>query len=108
MKVLSAPPTMDPTTWVRGNRVKETVELVKNLQWEMQTWFLGFVGEALDLGFQALGDFSAGDGREVRQDNGRVAVMLSWLKRLNEWLDQVVREREETKLKIFLRNLRGS
>ncbi|XXG40112.1 hypothetical protein AAC387_Pa01g0906 [Persea americana] len=106
VKVPSAPPTTDPTTWVRGNGVKETVELVKNLRWEMQTWFLGFVGEALDVGFQALGEFSAGDGGKVRQDNGRVAVVLSWLKRVNEWLDQVVREREETKLKELIEQLK--
>lgn len=105
-KVPSAPPPTDPNTWVSGNGVKETVELVKTLRREMQTWFLGFVGEALDVGFQALGEFSADEGGIVRKDNGRVAVVLSWLKRVNEWLDQVVREREETKLKEMIEQLK--
>lgn len=90
-KASSASATVYPPSWVKGNGVKETVDLLRNLQQEMQTWFLGFIDEALNLGFQALGE---------HQDNSQVAMVLSCLKQVNEWLDRVVREEKALKERI--------
>ncbi|XP_058075224.1 uncharacterized protein LOC131223744 [Magnolia sinica] len=80
----SVPPALSPdsSTWVRGYGVGETVELAKSLRREMQAWFLQFVDGALDAGFQVLGEYSV-------RESGQVAVVLSQLKRVNEWLERV-------------------
>ncbi|KAM1302317.1 hypothetical protein ACFX2H_013259 [Malus domestica] len=36
--------------WMKGHRMKDTVELATHLQSKMQMWFLQFVDEALDGG----------------------------------------------------------
>lgn len=87
---VSSPPTLssDSGTWVRGNGVGETAELAKNLQREMQIWFLGFMEEALDAGFQV-------SGKRFFNENGQLAAILSQLKLVNEWLDRMGRKGEE-------------
>ncbi|XP_078437022.1 serine/arginine repetitive matrix protein, putative (DUF936) [Wolffia australiana] len=63
------------------------VDLVTGLRREMQSWFLRFVEEAVDEGFQL-----AGSGR---RDTARVAAVLSSLKRVSEWLDGVGQAAED-------------
>ncbi|CAM6087989.1 unnamed protein product [Calypogeia fissa] len=82
--------------WVRNNGLQETTELARKLQMEAQSWFLQFMETALDSGFQlssgsdpASGNSTPRTAQVVQQDNGQIAAMLSQLKRVNDWLDQV-------------------
>ncbi|XP_010278910.1 PREDICTED: uncharacterized protein LOC104612944 [Nelumbo nucifera] len=82
-------------SWSRASGVKETVELTKNLQSEMQLWFLQFVEESLDAGFRVF-RVCSNDGKGVfHPENGPLAAVLSQLKRVNDWLDRVGEKREE-------------
>ncbi|PRQ46630.1 hypothetical protein RchiOBHm_Chr2g0091101 [Rosa chinensis] len=80
--------------WKKGNGMRETVELAKNLQSEMQMWFLQFVEKAMDAGFRVFGECAA-DGVKLPLDCGSIAAVLSQLKRVNEWLDRVVSKRDD-------------
>lgn len=87
-----------PPTWVRGKGVAETAELAKQVEREAQRWFLNFMEGALDVGFH-VATSSANQEREdhllhgakvmSQQENSYIATMLSQLKRVNDWLDQV-------------------
>ncbi|KAI3694781.1 hypothetical protein L1987_77761 [Smallanthus sonchifolius] len=76
--------------WMKGHGMNETVQLGMNLQKEMQTWFLKFVEESLDAGFQVFGKNNA-NSSEV----GPIKVILSQLKRVNDWLDRMVSKQDE-------------
>lgn len=89
-----APPTAVPSTWVKGKGVAETADLAKQLEREAQSWFLHFMEGALDSGFRVPTGSDDGDdicGAKVlsQQENCHIAAMLSQLKRVNDWLDQV-------------------
>lgn len=83
------------TGWVKLDGLQETAELALKLQKESQSWFLKFLECALDNGFQvsnsaeAIMDISA--VKVIQQDKSQIAAMLSQLKRVNDWLDQVDR-----------------
>ncbi|KAF5802804.1 hypothetical protein HanRHA438_Chr06g0273071 [Helianthus annuus] len=77
-------------SWMKGNGMKESYELGMSLQKEMQTWFLKFVEESLDAGFQVFGK-NSGNSSEV----GPIKVILSQLKRVNDWLDRMVSKQDE-------------
>ncbi|KAF7806330.1 Glucan endo-1,3-beta-glucosidase 8 isoform B [Senna tora] len=81
----SSSPQSSPSIglWTRGKGMKETVELGTNLLSEMQVWFLSFVEESLDAGFKVFGE------KALPLDGGSIAVVLSHLKRVNDWLDRV-------------------
>ncbi|KAL2545756.1 Plant protein of unknown function [Forsythia ovata] len=87
MKVVS---TSVLGTWTRGNGMNDTVELGKNLQSEMQMWFLRFVEESLDAGFQVFGK-----NNPKNLYGGPIAAIVSQLKRLNDWLDREVSKKDE-------------
>lgn len=74
--------------------MNETVELGKNLQSEMQMWFVRFVEESLDAGFRVFGKSNLGGG-SGGLNCGPIAAILSQLKRVNDWLDRVVSRRDE-------------
>uniref|UniRef100_A0A7I4FKN5 DUF936 domain-containing protein n=1 Tax=Physcomitrium patens TaxID=3218 RepID=A0A7I4FKN5_PHYPA len=85
-----------PPVWVRGKGVAETAELAKQLESEAQWWFLNFMERALDVGFHEA--TSASNERDdplhgakvmSQQENCHIATMLSQLKRVNDWLDEV-------------------
>ncbi|KAI3811119.1 hypothetical protein L1987_20836 [Smallanthus sonchifolius] len=76
--------------WMKGNEMKETVQSGMSLQKEMQTWFLKFVEESIDAGFQVFGKNSASSS-EV----GPIKVILSQLKRVNDWLDRMVSKQDK-------------
>ncbi|KAG6555565.1 hypothetical protein Mapa_002800 [Marchantia paleacea] len=90
------------TYWFRGCGLLETADLAKRLQSEAQTWFLQFMETALDGGFQltaVLETPTKGNSipkTPVQPDNGQIAAMLSQLKRVNDWLDQVVATKPDT------------
>lgn len=93
VKRLSLSPSVGGT-WSRGMGMNETIELGKNLQSEMQMWFVRFVEESLDAGFRVFGKSSPADGGGSL-DCGPIAAILSQLKRVNDWLDRVVSRRDE-------------
>ncbi|KAF2616687.1 hypothetical protein F2Q68_00042635 [Brassica cretica] len=70
-----------PPKWVKGNGLNEANELAEKLQTVSQDWFLGFVERFLDAGVvQTSSNLS---------DNGQIAGMLSQLKSVNDWLDEI-------------------
>nr|XP_017215679.1 PREDICTED: uncharacterized protein LOC108193505 isoform X2 [Daucus carota subsp. sativus] len=85
-----SPSTAD--AWIRGYGMKETAELGTKLQKDMQMWFIRFVEESIDAGFQVFGK----SGNTAGGLNGSpIAAILSQLKRVNEWLDRVVLKRDD-------------
>lgn len=83
-------------TWTRGHGMEETVRLGKNLQSEMQVWFVRFVEELLDAGFRVFGEGEINGSVTLPMDCGSIAVVLSQLKRVNEWLDSEVSSKDDT------------
>ncbi|CAK9199535.1 unnamed protein product [Sphagnum troendelagicum] len=77
--------------WVKGKGMTETAELAKQLEAEAQCWFLEFMEGALDNGFQVVtkGYEERADKVIRQQENCHVAGILSQLKRVNDWLDQL-------------------
>jgi hypothetical protein len=77
--------------WVKGKGMTETAELAKQLEAEAQHWFLEFMEGALDNGFQVVtkGYEERADKAISQQENCHVAGILSQLKRVNDWLDQL-------------------
>ncbi|XP_048433391.1 uncharacterized protein LOC103961841 isoform X3 [Pyrus x bretschneideri] len=71
-----APPLPE---WNKGNGLDEVVDLAKMLRLQSQAWFLGFVERFLDADV----DISA------LSDNGQIAGMLTQLKSVNDWLDNI-------------------
>lgn len=65
--------------WERGNGLGETVDMAEMLRGESQEWFLGFVERFLD----------ADAGAPALSDNSQIAGMLSQLKSVNDWLDEI-------------------
>ncbi|KAE7998785.1 hypothetical protein FH972_003294 [Carpinus fangiana] len=88
---LCPPSSPSHGVWTRGHGMKETVELAMKLMSEMQAWFLRFVEESLDAGFKVFGD----GGKSISLDGSSIAVVLSHLKRVNNWLDLVVSKGDE-------------
>ncbi|KAJ7564768.1 hypothetical protein O6H91_02G032900 [Diphasiastrum complanatum] len=80
--------------WVKGGGLKDIALLARELHAYSQSWFLKFMEEALDVGFQGANTGEAVDvGVQSRSlshlNNDQLAVMLSQLKKVNDWLDQV-------------------
>ncbi|KAL4193696.1 hypothetical protein AMTRI_Chr06g178030 [Amborella trichopoda] len=84
-KGTTAPPPQPE--WARGlGGLEEAVGLAKSLRAQSQSWFLCFLERFLDAG--SIG--GPLNGREADPtDSTRVAAMLSQLKRVNDWLDEV-------------------
>ncbi|XP_047976678.1 uncharacterized protein LOC125218916 isoform X2 [Salvia hispanica] len=74
-----------PIEWAKGDGLDEAAELSEKLQLESQDWFLGFVERFLDYDV----DTSA------LSDNSQIAGMLSQLKSVNDWLDEIGSSKEE-------------
>ncbi|XP_057976224.1 uncharacterized protein LOC131163623 [Malania oleifera] len=76
--------------WAKGDGAKEIKELRETLLTETHTWFLKFLEGALDAGFHTGAQEKKGKdniGRRMEPDNN-IAVTLSQLKQVNEWLDR--------------------
>ncbi|KAL2982146.1 hypothetical protein AAZX31_13G326800 [Glycine max] len=73
-----------PPEWVRGNGLNEVVNLAEMLQLESRDWFLGFVERFLDS-----------DGDTTLSDNDQIAGMLTQLKSVNDWLDEIGSSKDE-------------
>ncbi|KAK6118619.1 hypothetical protein DH2020_047611 [Rehmannia glutinosa] len=74
-----------PIEWAKGDGLDEAVELSEMLRLESQDWFLGFVERFLD---------SDVDNSSL-SDNGQIAGMLSQLKSVNDWLDEIGTSKDE-------------
>lgn len=96
LKASSSPPS-NPSlgVWTRGHGMKETVEVAMKLMSEMQAWFLRFVEESLEAGFRVFGECATDGGKSISLDGSSIAVVLSQLKRVNNWLDLVVSKGDE-------------
>ncbi|TKY48314.1 muscle M-line assembly protein unc-89 [Spatholobus suberectus] len=73
-----------PPEWVRGNGLNEVVNLAEMLQLQSRDWFLGFVERFLDS-----------DGDSTLSDNDQIAGMLTQLKSVNDWLDEIGSSKDE-------------
>ncbi|KAI5059089.1 hypothetical protein GOP47_0025408 [Adiantum capillus-veneris] len=87
-------PTIEPVqvsfSWIKGAGLQDIAELAMQLQVESRSWFLQFFEGALDNGFQV--DLMADNNATkacAPQDNSQIAALLSQLKRVNDWLDQL-------------------
>lgn len=77
--------------WCRGKGMQGALDLAHMLCREMQYWFLEYVEEALDSGFQ-LSCSNSMEGSEVRvsqQEGSVIASMLSQIKQVNDWVDRL-------------------
>ncbi|XVF29427.1 hypothetical protein REPUB_Repub15cG0120200 [Reevesia pubescens] len=79
------PPPPPPEIWTRGNGLDEAVDLAEMLRMESQDWFLGFVEKFLD----------ADVDKSALSDNGQIAGMLTQLKSVNDWLDEISSSKDE-------------
>ncbi|KAK4726461.1 hypothetical protein R3W88_031378 [Solanum pinnatisectum] len=77
--------------WAKGDGSKGIKELRDVLFNEMQSWFLKFMDEALDVGFQLSDQEHKKKTRVVQQTdtNNQIALALSQLKHANDWLDKL-------------------
>ncbi|KAF3659396.1 putative phosphoinositide phosphatase SAC2-like isoform X1 [Capsicum annuum] len=78
--------------WAKGDGSKGTKELREVLYNEMQSWFLKFMDEALDVGFRMNEQEQKKKTRAVLQQtdsNNQIALALSQLKHANDWLDKL-------------------
>lgn len=77
--------------WAKGDGSKGIRELRDVLFNEMQSWFLKFMEEALDVGFQLNEQEYKKKARAVQQTdtNNQIALTLSQLKHANELLDKL-------------------
>ncbi|CAN8311724.1 unnamed protein product [Cochlearia groenlandica] len=72
-----------PPNWEKGNGLSEANDLAEKLQMVSQEWFLGFVERFLDA------DVIETSSNLNLSDNGQIAGMLSQLKSVNDWLDEI-------------------
>uniref|UniRef100_A0A1D1Y3Q9 Uncharacterized protein n=1 Tax=Anthurium amnicola TaxID=1678845 RepID=A0A1D1Y3Q9_9ARAE len=68
-----------PPQWSRGGGLEEAADLARNLREESRDWFLQFIDRFLDVDMD-----SARLSEKVQ-----VVSMLSQLKKINDWLDEV-------------------
>ncbi|KAL1192967.1 hypothetical protein V5N11_022723 [Cardamine amara subsp. amara] len=71
-----------PLNWVKGDGLNEATDLAEKLQMVSQDWFLGFVERFLDADVITSSNLNL-------SDNGQIAGMLSQLKSVNDWLDEI-------------------
>lgn len=87
--------------WVKGNGFAETAKLAKQLQAEAEAWFLRFIETALESGYKvAIKEATARKRNKTAnsawpEDNNQVSAVLSDLKRVNEWLDQLTFDKKK-------------
>lgn len=75
-----------PPEWDRGSGLDEAVDLAEKLRLQSQDWFLGFVERFLDADV---------DSSSALSDNGQIAGMLTQLKSVNDWLDDISSNKDE-------------
>ncbi|KAL8056017.1 hypothetical protein ABFX02_04G092200 [Erythranthe guttata] len=98
---MKKPGSSDQAEWAKGDDAsKEALELRKLLESETQSWFLGFLADALEIGFRCGGGGGGGQlekkgfkevgsAARIVEQNNQIALTLSLLKQATEWLDKV-------------------
>ncbi|KAK4854845.1 hypothetical protein QYF36_001827 [Acer negundo] len=71
--------------WFRGDGLDEAVDMAEMLRMESQDWFLGFVEKFLDADVDS----------STLSDNGQISGMLTQLKSVNDWLDEIGSRKDE-------------
>lgn len=94
-------PNPSPNSWNKNSGLNETLDLARVVRCEMQIWFLKFVNEALDVGFVLIGE-----KERISGNNGKVTMVLSQFKKINDWLDGVGKLPEEEGLKEKIEKLK--
>lgn len=73
------PQVSPPPEWIRGGGLTEAANLANSLQAESRDWFLGFIEKFFDANV---------DPSEL-SDKDQIAGMLSQIKRVSDWLDEI-------------------
>jgi len=75
----AAAAAVPPPEWERGGGAEERGELARRLGEEARGWFLAFVERFLDVNVVAAAPW----------DRDHTSMMLSQLKRVNDWLNEI-------------------
>jgi Plant protein of unknown function (DUF936) len=94
-------PNHSSNSWNNNSSLNDTLDLLRVVQREMQVWFLKFVNEALDVGFVLIGE-----KERISGNNGKVTMVLSQFKKINDWLDGVGKLPEKEGLKDKIEKLK--
>ncbi|XP_009623979.1 uncharacterized protein LOC107793437 [Nicotiana tabacum] len=91
MKPLIEVSVAEKVEWAKGDGSRGMRELREVLFNEIQSWFLKFLEEALDIGFRLDEQDHKKKVRAVQQkeSNNQIALALSQLKHANDWLDKL-------------------
>lgn len=76
-----------PPEWTKGFGLSDAADLGKTLKATSQEWFLGFVERFLDADGAVVTTNPVSNS--TVPDNVHIVSMLSQLKRVNDWLDEV-------------------
>uniref|UniRef100_A0ACD5TVA2 Uncharacterized protein n=3 Tax=Avena sativa TaxID=4498 RepID=A0ACD5TVA2_AVESA len=86
--------------WAREDGFKEIRRSWIDLKKESQSWFLNFLGDALESGFKFEGGTKSNTRERVRGQSkggdGQIAIRLSQLKETSNWLDQLQSEADKS------------
>lgn len=89
-------PVNEKMEWARGDNLKEMQETWATLRRESQFWFLNFLEDTLDSGFKLetnrVTSKRTGKDKPGKDADGLIAVTLSQLKEINDWLDQLTND----------------
>lgn len=89
-------PVNEKMEWARGDSMKEMQETWATLRRESQVWFLNFLEDALESGFKLetnrVNSKKVGKDKSGKDAEGLIAVTLSQLKEINDWLDQLTND----------------
>jgi Plant protein of unknown function (DUF936) len=89
-------PLNEKMEWARGENLKEMQETWATLRRESQVWFLNFLEDTLDTGFKLetnrVNSKKMGKDKSGKDADGLIAVTLSQLKDINDWLDQLMND----------------
>ncbi|KAG8089228.1 hypothetical protein GUJ93_ZPchr0011g28287 [Zizania palustris] len=98
-----SPSSASICTWSKAHGMNETVELATSLWREMHMWFLKFVDEAMDVGFDLFEDQNvASRGKQ----SSHITMVLSQFKKISDWLDGVGKIAEEATTKDKIEQLK--
>ncbi|OIS97158.1 PREDICTED: uncharacterized protein LOC109234462 [Nicotiana attenuata] len=91
MKPLIEVSVAEKVEWAEGDGSRGVRELRDVLFNEIQSWFLKFLEEALDIGFRLDEQHHKKKACPVQQkdSNNQIALALSQLKHANDWLDKL-------------------
>ncbi|GAB2220064.1 hypothetical protein Drorol1_Dr00007707 [Drosera rotundifolia] len=84
-------PLPSPTEWASGSGLAEVIDLAEKLKTESQDWFLGFTERFLDSNVD----------RPTLTDNSQIAGMLTQLKSVNDWLEEIGSKKGEDEVAVL-------